>query len=90
MELGTFVKHFVRVELACCAVGCILYLTDDADREKQFQRLLSKGNHLTVLKQATEWMQEGRTVPMLKQVSNEKTCVCVALMKQVGEERRVR
>ena len=71
MDLAVFLQHLLRLDLLCCAVGCVLYLPNNARRQAQLEEVLAGANHLKVLRQVSTWTQEDRVVPMLKQVQNK-------------------
>ena len=68
MDMVTFAKHFVNLELPSCALSCLLLIPKSSVKEKHISSLLSSDCHLTILDQLRELRMQGKTVPFADQV----------------------
>ena len=69
MDVMYFAKHFLRLELPVCALGCLLLVCESDVREKNLNAIWGQVSKQDVMKQMTLWTEQGRVIPMAKQVS---------------------
>ncbi len=68
MDVVSFAKHFLHLELPVCALGCLLLVSQSTVRHKHIAALLCEVSKQDVLHQMAEWIDAGRVVPMAEQV----------------------
>ena len=71
MDMVTFGKHFVNLELPSCALSCFLLIPQSEIKEKHVNGLLSSNCHIAILNQLSDLKSQGRTVPFADQVGTQ-------------------
>ena len=65
MDIVTFGKHFINLELPSCALSCFLLIPQSEIKEKHISGLLSSNCHIIILDQLSDLKSQGRTVPLV-------------------------
>ena len=76
MDVMGLTKHFIRLELIACAMGCLVLLTSTQSRSSQINALLGAApinqtqdsTPLLLLDQLGDLENEGTSLPMAEQV----------------------
>ena len=70
LDLKPFIQQLVRLDLRGLAIGVTLLLPDDSQRDSSLRLLLGgeTNRHLVTLAQLAQWREEGRSVPLVRQV----------------------
>ena len=71
MDMVTFGKHFIDLELPSCALSCFLLIPQSEIKEKHVNGLLSSNCHITILNQLSDLKSQARTVPLADQVRTQ-------------------
>ena len=78
MEVVTFVKQFLRLELPVLAAACVQLLPQDDLRDQQMAVVLQQYPVEEVLQQLAGWKKKGYMIPLNEKVSlTFNNCVLV-------------
>ena len=68
MDMVSFAKHFIHLELPSCALSCLLLIPQSNVKEKHIKGLLSSNCHIDILDQLADLRNKGKSVPLADQV----------------------
>ncbi len=72
MDILTFHKQFLRLELPVAALGCLLLVPQSATRDRHKDSLLTADADIEILKSLREWSSTGFLLPGTQQVDPSK------------------